>query len=74
MRKIKRFVLNDSFTVLSAEAQKNVLGGNSDGNSCHNNTSSGTCSGSCVDSYNVTGSCVWVKAYSSCMCATVSVY
>ena len=27
MRKIKRFVLNDSFTVLSAEAQKNVLGG-----------------------------------------------
>ena len=35
MRKIKRFVLNDSFTVLSAEAQKNVLGGDGSGFKTH---------------------------------------
>ncbi len=54
MRKIKRFVLNDSFTVLSAEAQKKVLGGDSqfiDG--CSSNPST-MCSGFCLVDYSYT--------------------
>ena len=78
MRKIKRFVLNDGFTVLSAEAQKNVFGGYySSANSCGNASTQSQCSGTCVNSYNQTGSCSWgkVNKYSStyvCRCATAT--
>ncbi len=72
MRKIKRFVLNDSFTVLSAETQKNVIGGgDTDPNVCHQKTTRDSCSGSCVDyAYNA-GYCGWVGAYSQCVCVVL---
>ena len=57
MRKIKRFVLNDSFTVLSAEAQKRIKGGDYPFGSsnyyygCSELTSSSSCNGACIITY-----------------------
>ena len=60
MRKIKRFVLNDSFTVLSAEAQKNVLGGLNETliDGCSGVSSSSSCSGVCIAEFYYT---YWVS-------------
>lgn len=66
MRKIKGFVLNDSFTVLSAEAQKNVLGGVSGDTPCAEFTSS-ECGGPCVQTPDYAGTCTWVSG-TGCRC------
>ena len=77
MRKIKRFVLNDSFTVLSAEAQKNVLGGEFFPYSCGSITSQSTCSGECISGvikYGETdyaGYCTWNSSTSTCFCGNL---
>lgn len=72
MKKLKKFILRSDVYRLTNIEQMNVVGGNTASTTGCGDKSYDTCSGTCYyEGYE--GSCVWVTAYSSCKCATITI-